>query len=184
MSSIETELRAIARGDRTAFDRFYRGQRRPLLAYALGLLAGDRAAAEDVIDEAFIDIWQQAGRFSGQGSAQGWVRRIVRNKAVDWLRKNGSARFSEWSAADDNRADESPDAEATLIAGSTGDWLRLALGKLSLEQREAVMLCYFEERPLAEIAAIQTCPEGTVKTRLFHARLNLRGLLAEPALAL
>ena len=184
MTTIETELRAIARGDRAAFDRLYRAQRRPLLAYALGLLAGDRAAAEDAVDEALIDVWQQAGRFAGQGSAQGWIRRIVRNKAVDWLRKHGSARFAEWSAADDDRADESPDAEAQLVAANTGDWLRAALGKLSLDQREAVLLCYYEERPLAEIAAIQTCPEGTVKTRLFHARLNLRGLLAEPAMAL
>lgn len=112
------------------------------------------------------------------------MRRIVRNKAIDWLRKNGSARLSEWSAADGNRADESPDAEQLLIAGNTGEWLRLALSRLSLEQREAVLLCYFEERPLAEIAAIQTCPEGTVKTRLFHARLNLRSLLAEPEMAL
>ncbi len=179
MSSIETELSAIARGERAAFDRLYRAQRRPLLAYVLGLLAGDRAAAEDVVDEAFIDIWQQAGRFARQGSAQGWIRRIVRNKAVDWLRKNGSARFAEWSAADDDRADEGPDPEDRSIAASSGEWLRSALGKLNLEQREAVLLCYFEERPLAEIAAIQACPEGTVKTRLFHARLNLRGVLQE-----
>ena len=183
MSTIATDLAAIAKGDRAAFDRLYRAQRRPLLAYALGLLAGDRAAAEDAIDEAFIDIWLQAGRFANSGSAQGWIRRIVRNKAVDWLRKHGSNRFAEWSSANDDRADESPDPEEQLVAASTRDWLRTALGKLSLEQREAVMLCYFEERPLAEIAAIQTCPEGTVKTRLFHARLNLRGLLAEPAMA-
>ncbi len=184
MSTIATELTSIAKGDRAAFDRLYRAQRRPLLGYALGLLAGDRAAAEDAVDECFVDVWQQAGRFTGQGSAQGWLRRIVRNKAIDWLRKNGSARFAEWSAADDDRPDEGPDAEQLLIAANSGDWLRCALSKLSLEQREAVLLCYFEERPLAEIAALQACPEGTVKTRLFHARLNLRSLLAEPALAL
>ena len=179
MSTIATELASIAKGDRAAFDRLYRAQRRPLLAYALGLLAGDRAAAEDVIDEAFIDIWQQAGRFAGNGAAQGWIRRIVRNKAVDWLRKNGSARFAEWSASDDDRADESPDAEEQLVAADAGVWLRQALTKLSLEQREAVLLCYFEERSVAEIAGIQSCPQGTVKTRLFHARLNLRGAMLE-----
>jgi RNA polymerase sigma-70 factor, ECF subfamily len=179
MSTIATELTRIATGDRAAFDRLYRAQRRPLLAYALGLLAGDRAAAEDVFDEAFIDVWQQAGRFAGTGSAQGWIRRIVRNKAVDWLRKHGSNRFAEWSAADDDRADESPDAEEQLVAANTRDWLRQALTKLSFEQREAVLLCYFEERSVAEIAGIQSCPQGTVKTRLFHARLNLRGSMLE-----
>ena len=180
MIDLASELQALARGDRVAFDRLYRSQRRPMLGYALGLLAGDLAAAEDVVDEAFVDIWGQAGRFNGSGSPQGWIRRIVRNKAIDWLRKNGSTRLAEWTLADDRRTDVLPDPESIAVRVSNREWLGKALGRLSLEQREAVMLCYFEERPLAEIAAIQACPEGTVKTRLFHARLNLRSLLAEP----
>jgi RNA polymerase sigma-70 factor (ECF subfamily) len=178
---IASTIRALARGDRAAFDQLYRAQQRPLLGYALGLLAGDREAAEDVVDEAFLDIWKQADRFSGTGTAQGWIRRIVRNKAVDWLRRNGSARFAEWSDEHELRADDGPGPEDLAIAANSADWLRVALGRLSVDQREAVVLAYFEQRSVAEIAAIQSCPEGTVKTRLFHARLNMRGLLSETA---
>jgi RNA polymerase sigma-70 factor, ECF subfamily len=177
---IATTIRALARGDRAAFERLYRAQQRPLLGYALGLLAGDREAAEDVVDEAFLDIWKQAAGFAGTGSAQGWIRRIVRNKAVDWLRRNGSARFAELSEEHEQLADDTPGPEDLAIAASDANWLRLALGRLSLDQREAVVLAYFEQRSVAEIAAIQSCPEGTVKTRLFHARLNMRFQAIEP----
>jgi RNA polymerase sigma-70 factor, ECF subfamily len=180
---VASTIRAVARGDRAAFDRLYRAQQRPLLAYALGLLAGDREAAEDAVDEAFLDIWRQAAAFTGSGSAQGWIRRIVRNKAVDWLRRNGSARLAEWSDEHELRADECPGPEDLAIAANAADWLRLALARLNLDQREAVVLAYFEQRSVAEIAAIQSCPEGTVKTRLFHARLNLRSVLVESVAA-
>lgn len=177
---IAATIRAVARGDRTAFDALYRAQQRPLLGYALGLLAGDREAAEDAVDEAFLDVWKQAAGFAGIGSAQGWIRRIVRNKAVDWLRRNGNARLVEWSDEQELRADDTPGPEDLAIIASDADWLRLALGRLSVDQREAVVLAYFEQRSVAEIAAIQSCPEGTVKTRLFHARLNMRCLSVDP----
>ena len=64
--SSETALRAIAGGSRGAFVTLYRSWQNPALRYATGLLAGDRAAAEDVVDDAFVDIWLQAGRFFGK----------------------------------------------------------------------------------------------------------------------
>lgn len=177
MTEIDTHLRAVARGDRAAFDQLYRTMQRPMLAYAVGLLAGDRAAAEDAVDEAFVDVWRSAGSFSGSGSGTGWVRRIVRNKAVDWLRKAGSARHSEWVPQADDRHDDTPGPEAQAVALDSAGWLHQSMQRLNLEQREAVLLCYFEGCSVAEIAAIMACPEGTVKTRLFHARQTLRQLL-------
>ncbi|HQV02171.1 MULTISPECIES: RNA polymerase sigma factor [unclassified Novosphingobium] len=176
---IAIAIQAIAREDRRAFDELYRSQQRPLLGYALGLLAGDREAAEDVVDEAFVDIWRQAATFTASGSGQGWIRRIVRNKAVDWLRRNGSARWAQLSDQHEQQADQDPDPEHRAITANNAEWLRLALARISVDQREAVILAYFEQRSVAEIAEIQACPEGTVKTRLFHARLNMRNLLAE-----
>ncbi len=177
MTDIDGQLRAVARGDRAAFDQLYRTMQRPLLAYAAGLLAGDRAAAEDAVDEAFLDIWRQAGAFMGSGSGSSWIRRIVRNKAVDWVRKAGGTRQSEWVSAADSRADEAPGPELSAVASDSAGWLHHSMQRLNLDQREAVMLCYFEGCSVAEIAAIMACPEGTVKTRLFHARQALRQLL-------
>ena len=91
MSDLCEDLRAIAQGNEVAFTRLYRSESRALLVFARGLLAGDHSAAEDAVDFAFVAVWQSAGRFKGQinGHAKAWLRRIVRNKAVDWLRSNG-----------------------------------------------------------------------------------------------
>lgn len=175
--TIAALLRGIAQGERRAFETLYLEMQRPMLAYAIGLLAGDRSAAEDAVDEAFMDIWQSAGSFTGMGSGEGWVRRIVRNKAIDWLRRQRAARTEAWTHLHDYLPDDAVGPEGAALSADAAQWLRGALSALSVEQREVVILCYFEERPLTEIAAIAGCPLGTVKTRLFHARAILRRML-------
>jgi RNA polymerase sigma-70 factor (ECF subfamily) len=177
--NIEWALRGIARGDKNSFSTLYADQHGLLLRYATGLLAGDREAAADVVDEAFIDIWHQAGRFSGSGSAQGWLRRIVRNKSVDWIRKQRVRPLAtgEQMSIFESTADSADNPEVAAQKKSDANELRAALDRLSMDHREVVWLCYFEELPLSEIAAIVGCPENTVKTRLFHARKLLRAEL-------
>lgn len=175
----ETKLQHVAQQNRSAFSDLYREWQPIFIRYATGILAGDKSAAEDVVDEAMLAIWQQADRFTGQGSAAGWMRRIVRNKAVDWLRKCKestivSATIIEQDAPQFN--DEASPFHAAVQAMEALD-LRKALAQLSFEQREAVWLCYFEERSMAEIANIANCPQNTVKTRLFHARRILRQMV-------
>lgn len=167
-------LHRIARGDRAAFTDLYQRVQPQLVGYAGAILAGDVDAALDVVDEAFLNIWREAGRYGGEGSADGWIRRIVRNKAVDWLRsrrERPDARRAEKIA---ELADLSDTPERAAEKTSAADELRGALERLSPDHREVVWLCYFEERSLAEIAVIAGCPENTVKTRLFHARKQLR----------
>jgi RNA polymerase sigma-70 factor, ECF subfamily len=179
--STEHDIAAIATGDRGAFTRLYRAHHSALLRFATGLLAGDRAAAEDAVDEAFIAIWEQAGRFDGHGHIIGWMRSIVRNKAIDWVRKQKHVSMSpsDVEQALAQEADSQPDPFEAAASLNMAETLRRALGQLSIEQREAVWLCYFEDKPLSEIADTAGCPENTVKTRLFHARRLLRtsGLL-------
>jgi RNA polymerase sigma-70 factor, ECF subfamily len=173
---IEMQIRGIAQGERGVFAELYRNQQPILIRYACGLLAGDREAAEDVVDEAFISVWQQAGRYTGQGSAIGWIRRIVRNKAVDWVRKqrevsmSGDAQIAVFNQIPDMAPSPHEVAERASDAGQ----LRSALSQLSVDHREAIWLCYFEDKSIAEIAEIADCPENTVKTRLFHARKAMR----------
>ena len=93
--TIDSELGQIAVGDRAAFARLYRATRAEFVRYATGLLAGDHAAAEDAVDDAFVAIWTQSGHFDGHGSANGWIRRIVRNKAIDLLRKRRDLPMSD-----------------------------------------------------------------------------------------
>ncbi len=173
---IEAEIGRIAQGDRAAFSRLYRDLNSDLIRYATALLAGDRESAEDAVDEAFIAIWEQAGRFDGRGHAMGWIRRIVRNKAIDWLRKQREVVLPDESLSARYEADGQDQTSPfeAAVQMSQGARLRSALSLLSVEHREAVWMCYFEEKSLAEIALIVQCPENTVKTRLFHARKQLR----------
>jgi RNA polymerase sigma-70 factor, ECF subfamily len=174
---IEAGLLGVARGERGAFSDLYRQLQPPMIRYVLGLLAGDRSTAEDVVNEAFVAVWQQAGQFSATGSAIGWVRRIARNKAIDWLRKQREVSLS--SEAQDALFNQIPDMAKSSLevmeSESDAQELRHALAQLSLEHREVVWLCYFEDKSVSEIARIVECPENTVKTRLFYARKALRG---------
>lgn len=176
MIETETFLRGIAHGDRTAFSSLYRNCQPVLVRYATGLLNGDRAAAEDVVDEALLVVWQQAGRFAGTGSGAAWIRRIVRNKAIDWLRRQRDTLLP--IDAMESAANSLPDPakNAGEIAEQQSDKAALifALQSLSFDHREAIWLCYFEELSIQEIAEIAGCPANTVKTRLFHARRILR----------
>jgi RNA polymerase sigma-70 factor, ECF subfamily len=168
------KLRAIALGDRGAYTALFQEHMPRYIAFATGLLAGDKHAAEDVVHEAFVAIWQQAASFNGAGSAEGWMRRIVRNKAVDYCRKQREIPMTDDLEASyaDQVAQNDP-FELTAQSG-VAQQLRAALSILSVEQREAVWLCYFEEFSLSEISEITHCPENTVKTRLFNARKILR----------
>ena len=173
-------ISAIALGDQAAFKQLYREKYGAMVAFAGALLGGDRAGGEDAVDEAFLDIWRSAASFSGSGSADGWIRRIVRNKVVDQLRKRREVLSDDpWlvsGAADSCSPDASPFDAAS--AADEAQSLRLALGELSPDQREVVWLCYYEELPLRDIAVLVGCPENTVKTRLFHARQRMRSKLA------
>ncbi len=174
---MSSDIRAIANGDRAAFTRLYQNQQRPMQAYAMGLLAGDREAAEDVVDDAFADVWNCAHRFTGSGHPQGWLRRIVHNKSVDWLRSARGGKHFESDEALALLADESAGPEDLLAASDERTWLRTALSALNVDQRQTVILFYYEELSVQEIADYAKCPESTVKTRLFHARKILRTYL-------
>jgi RNA polymerase sigma-70 factor, ECF subfamily len=180
----ELTLAHIAQGNKSAFCELYRRFQPEMTRYVFGLLAQDLSIAEDVVNEAFLAIWQQAGNFSGFGSAVGWIRRIVRNKAIDWLRKQREVTFV--SDAQASLADEIEDTALSpyqsLERKSKALLVRACLSRLSREHREVIWLCYFEHKSILEIAEISCCPENTVKTRLFHARKALFTILQKEAL--
>ena len=142
MTATDMLIRDIAKGRKNAFAELYRAQQADMLRYATGLLAGDRAAAEDAVDEAFTAIWTQAGRYTGVGNADGWVRRIVRNKAVDITRRN---RETSLGNADQDWLDQEPSNQPSPFdaAANQSDrqWLGGAMAQLSPDHREALWLC-------------------------------------------
>jgi RNA polymerase sigma-70 factor, ECF subfamily len=172
-------LGAIAGGSRAAFTQIYAELEPKMVRYAAGLLAGDTPAAADAVDEAFLAIWKSAASYSGTGSAEGWIRHIVRNKVIDALRKTRERPVANDEAARQFEAvaDGADTPAEAAEKKSMADELKSALARLTPDHRDVVWLCYYEEKSLEEIAAIVGCPENTVKTRLFHARKQLKSIV-------
>lgn len=172
-------LAAIARQDERAIATLY--DRYGGLAYGLAYrILGDRAAAEDVVQEAFLSVWRRAVSFeAARGSARSWLLSIVHHRAIDRLRGTpGRARQDtpldevEWVVAVD---DPWRDVELTLQREA----LRRGLDGLPEEQRRAIELAYFGGYTQTEIAGATGVPLGTVKGRIRMGLHKLRGLLTE-----
>ena len=171
----------MARGDKLACAELYDRFSRPLYSVALRIL-NDRSEAEDVIQETFLSLWENAGRFEAdRGSAFGWAVTFARNRAIDRLRtRNRRSTLLSESAVGDL-----PGGNAT-VDGDSGDDLmfkektgavRAALSTLPPDQLRALELAFFSGLTQQEIAAKLSEPLGTVKARIRRGLLKLRDTL-------
>jgi RNA polymerase sigma-70 factor, ECF subfamily len=171
----------IGRRDAEAFEVFY--DRHGGVAFSLAYrILGDRGAAEDCIQEAFISIWRSGGRFDPtRGSVRSWTLSIVRNRAIDALRsKAGKApklTFDDDEILESRPAGELTDEEAMRLETATE--VRGALSQLPDEQSKVIQLAYFGGFSQSEIAAMLSVPLGTVKGRMRLGLEKIRGELAE-----
>ena len=178
----DEELMAhVDRKQAVAFEVLY--DRHGGAAYSLAYrIVGDRAAAEEVTQEAFISVWRSGARFdSARGSVRSWLLSVVRNRAVDFLRsragKAPKLTFDDDSVLEQRPAEERTEAEA--LQRETAAELRGALGKLPGEQSKVIELAYFGGFSHSEIARILGLPMGTVKGRMRLGLEKIRGELAE-----
>ena len=164
-----------------AFEVFYERHGAP--AYALALrIAGDAQLAEDVTQEAFLSIWRsRAGYDRARGSVRSWSLGIVRNRAIDALRRAATPAprldLDDDAALESQRSAELTDAEA--IRRETARQVRGALGGLPREQSEVIELAYFGGFSHSEIAEMLGMPLGTVKGRMRLGLEKVRASLAE-----
>lgn len=168
----------VARKDPNAFEVFY--DRHGGAAYSLAhRIVGDPAAAEDVTQEAFLSMWRSKARYDPtRGSVRAWALGIVRNRAIDALRKGGGRapklNLDDDAALDRTEAPERTDAEA--LRRETARQVRGALGALPSEQSQVIELAYFGGFTHTEIADMLDAPVGTVKGRM---RLGLKKMKAQ-----
>lgn len=164
----------IARGDESALGDFYRAFEGPLYRFAYARL-NDSFEAADIVNDVMMEVWRNATRFEGRSKVSTWVFGIARHKSIDRLRKR---RPDHGEELDDNLPDdEGDDPETCVLAAENAELVRLCIEGLSEAHREVVHLAFFEDLPYAEIAGIAGCPEGTVKTRMFHAKKALQRCL-------
>jgi RNA polymerase sigma-70 factor (ECF subfamily) len=181
-SSDEAQLMArIARGSAADFDRLYIRFSGPLLRLACDILRC-RAAAEDVRQEVFHEIWKRAGEYRASlGTPFSWIMTVTRHKAIDRLRSEVRQlrHVAEYEAELDpgERSEESA-ADRRVMAAEAGTAVRGALEALTPAEREAVELSYFEGLSAHEISRRLQLPLGTVRGRVRRALRRLRRRLA------
>jgi RNA polymerase sigma-70 factor, ECF subfamily len=180
------------RGDRGAFDALLAEVRPRALAVALKVLRNPDDA-EDAVQDAFLKVWRNLGRFEGRSSFSTWVHRIVMNTSLDLLRRQacrpGAADEEETErqeSATELAWDQTP--EHAVVSAETRRLIHGALAVLSPVHRQAVTLREFEDHSYEEISQVAACPVGTVMSRLHHARKKLAdeltGVLLEDGPAL
>jgi RNA polymerase sigma-70 factor (ECF subfamily) len=176
-------LAAVARGDDGAFELVYEQLSGPVSGVILAVLR-DRAQAEEVAQEVFLEIWRLAARYDpGKGSPARWALTIARHRAIDRVRAAAASSARELRAATALPAAQPGD---TAADPPDPERLRQGLSSLSHRQREAIMLAFYGEHSYAEVARMLGVPLGTIKARIRDGLARLRhgmqsGVLAEQA---
>lgn len=171
-------IRLTAKGDRAAFTRLVARHRTRLLALITRTL-GNRAAAEDIVQDVFTRAWVKApswqAREPGRPSYAAWLSRVAINLAIDQTRKARSVALD----GIDEPADPSLSADAAMIAGERAARVRAAIAELPERQRIALSLTYDAELSNAEGAAAMDTSVGAFELLLVRARRALRVALTD-----
>ena len=157
-------------GGREAFDLLVRRWQRRLWRYARRLTGSDDAAW-DVMQETWIAVLKQIRRLSDPAWFAVWAYRIVRNKCADHCRRASRQRHLAVALAQRQEAHADPPREGP------GDAVAAALRRLPADRQELLTLKYAADLNIIEIAVVLGIPAGTVKSRLHHARAQLRRIL-------
>lgn len=171
--------RAMAAADVDALAVLY--DRYGALAYSVALrILGDRALAEDVVQESFLKIWSNASAFDpSRGSLRAWLVASVRNRAIDQLRGRGrhERRELDLAVAERAPADAGTDPWREVSAALERDAVTEAIRRLPTEQKQAIELAYYGGYSQREIAEMARVPLSTVKGRMRLALEKLRSYL-------
>jgi RNA polymerase sigma-70 factor (ECF subfamily) len=169
----------VASGDRTeSAEEAFAGLRDRELdrCYSLaGYLLGDATEAQDATQEALARAWRARGTLRDLESFEGWLDRIVVNACMDRMRRRKVIRFVDLEAGAEVAG---RDPFRDFLAR---DELGRALDVLTPEQRAAVVLRFWRDLPVDQIAVLMGCPPGTIKSRLHNALAALRGRLERDA---
>jgi len=168
-------LKAIVQGDRQALADLYQQYASSLVGY-LAHLTGDPAAAEELVQDLFMVVWKDAGRFRSDSTVRSWLFGIAHNLGLMCLRRKRPALLDDGAA--ERLADDAPDPAELADLALDRERLEAALASLSASHRAVVELAFYHQLSRAQVAQVLDCPVGTVKSRLHYA---LRALARELA---
>ncbi len=174
----EALIARIASRDRAAFADLYTLAAPKLFALALRILR-NRSAAEEALQDAFVEVWDRAAEFDhGRGSVRAWLAVIARSRALDHLRRTRPSEARE-PARGEAAADLLADERALADGGVELLALIACLGRLDAEDRDLVLRAYYEGRSMQELADLSGRPVNTVKSRLRRSLATLRSCLGD-----
>jgi RNA polymerase sigma-70 factor, ECF subfamily len=180
------------KGEVRAFEVLLTRHRKPVFNFILRYV-GDRAQAEDLMQEVFLRVIKGADAYQKQAKFTTWLYTIARNLCVDASRRGKHRKaysldmpMTEDSGKDggtllDVVADKAAGTDRKVISKELHGKLHAAIGKLSEDQREVFLMREFLDMPFREIADVVGCPENTVKSRMRYALEKLREELEEYA---
>ena len=172
--SIEDLLLRCAQGDRDAFAVLY-DRTSPRVFGLVKRLLRDHAQSEEVTQEVYLEIWQTATRYEpAKGGGIGWMLTMAHRRAVDRVRASQASRDRDARVGIRDYAREFDSVAERVEIVLESSRVKVALGRLTELQREAVVLAYFGGYSHSEVAALLRIPIGTVKTRLRDGMIRLR----------
>jgi len=178
----EELMQIVLDGDVRAFEVIF--DRHASAAFSLAYrMCGRRAAAEDVVQDAFLSLWRSGtGYDPRRGSVRSWVLSVVHNRAIDAMRRTGSKAGRD--VPDEGIAERLPARDATdaeVLRRDDARQVRTALDELPPDQRRVIELAYFGGFTHTEIAEMLDLPPGTVKGRMRLGLNKMRYVLGEEA---
>lgn len=180
--SDEALIHSLALGVFWSLEVLYQRYARLLYSIAYRMIP-DHQIAEDLLQETFVSVWQNAGSYSSQsGAVRSWLVAILRHRAIDQLRKIRARADFKITPIDELVADDNlttPDVWEEAWKSIQGAQVRNALKMLSNEQRMVLELAYFQGWTQTEIAEGYHIPLGTVKARMRLGLMRLKRLLEQ-----
>ncbi|MEY4417330.1 MAG: hypothetical protein RIQ53_4623 [Pseudomonadota bacterium] len=179
-------LGRVALQDRQALQALYQATSGRLLAVAYRLLE-DRGAAEDVLQECFITVWQRAAQFPAlRASPLAWLTTLIRNRAIDVARRRRPETPLTWRDAEGEEhrhdiPDESGSPLQQMTQRQADHRLHHCLETIDSEPRAALKLAYFEGLTHEQLAARLERPLGTIKAWVRRSLMRLKDCVGEPA---
>lgn len=177
-AQLVVDLGRIADGDEAALRAVYDATSAKLFGVCLRI-SGDREAAEDILQQVYIKIWDRAGRFDAKRSSPiTWLCVIARNTSLDWRRANGNAAYLPESAAA-AIADDQPLAPDKIDAEAQQARIFDCLDALEERPRRAIRAAFFDGLTYAQLAEAMSVPLGTLKSWVRRGLIQLKGCLSQ-----
>ncbi len=164
----------VATGDRTAFRELYAATSSKLMGVLVRML-GQRAEAEEALQDVFTRVWTRAGRFdAARGSALGWLVAVARNAAIDRLRARPPVLTGTKEDEAATVADDRPGVEAGLIAKGEARRVVDCMAEIEPDRAAAVRGAYLQGRSYQALAERHGVPLNTMRTWLRRSLIRLR----------